>query len=85
VVVAVSVDRHQRTAHLSALGGAAATAGLGMAAHVAAIAEPDRSCAPAALGDGHPVESPAAGDDGGAWPANPHTDLLIFKAVGDDA
>jgi hypothetical protein len=85
VVVAASLDRHQRTAHLSALGGAAATAGLVMAAHVTAITpEPHMNRPAAASRDNRPATPPSAGDADGAGSVYPHTDLLIFEAVGGD-
>ena len=82
VVVAVSADSEQRVAHISALGGAAATAGLRTIRHVAVLA-PD-AATPVAATDPrrgrqgrHRANYPVAGAEP-AWIVDPHTELLIF-------
>ncbi len=76
VVIAVSVDAPQRVAHLSALGGAASTAGLRATGHVAVLAPAD-STANRRVGS---VEATPAADHAGPPAAfDLHTDLLIFE------
>lgn len=89
VVVAVSADPDQRMAHLGALGGAAATAGLRTIGHVAALTPgvPDAATPVAVTGTprgrrgGRHASRPAVGRDADGV-AHPHTDLLIFGVEG---
>ncbi|GAA0919847.1 hypothetical protein [Virgisporangium aurantiacum] len=79
LVIAVCVEGDQRVAHLTALGGAAAAAGLRPIRHVAAL-DPDSA----------PRSTPGVATHGTAMKSHrhshtvthPHTDLLIL-AVGD--
>jgi hypothetical protein len=93
VAVAVSADPDQRVAHLSALSGAAATAGLRTIGHVAVPTPgvPD-AATPVAVTNtppGHRAGPPTSGSAVGRNPhelAHPHTDLLIFgvERAGDE-
>jgi hypothetical protein len=89
LVAAVSTDTERRVAHLSALGGAAATAGLRTIGHVAVLDPelPDAATRSAVTGTprgrrgGQPANRPAEGRDADGV-AHPHTDLLIFGVEG---
>jgi hypothetical protein len=76
LVVVVRVDPTQRLAHLSALAGAAATAGLHIAGHVAVL--PAGTNATGHDDTAHDGYGPDHGPSLNA-PVSPHTDLLIFE------
>jgi hypothetical protein len=77
LVVAVRVDPTQRMAHLNALAGASATAGLHIVRHVAVLPP---GTLPAATHEDAAHDGCAPGHGPNAdHQVNPHTDLLIFE------
>jgi hypothetical protein len=85
LVVAVTGERQHRIAHLSALSGAASTAGLHIVAHVAVLT-PDEGAAtrqdgrPRPSGRDQRLTQYAVPDVAAATPPTTHTDLLILAA-----
>ena len=85
LVVAVSVEREQRVAHLSSLSGAASTAGLRVVDHIAVFDPADETATPVAI----PSRArrlarrrglPEAADAAAGAAQFPHTDLLVFTS-----
>jgi hypothetical protein len=91
LVAAVTGERHHRIAHLSALSGAASTAGLHIVHHVAVLAPDEGAATPPdgrprpARRDRHQIRY-AVADLAAAAPPSAHTDLLILtaEAAGDE-
>jgi hypothetical protein len=85
LVVAVTGEPEHRIAHLSALSGAAGTAGLHIVDHIAVLA-PDNDAAtspegqPRTSGRGQRRMQHAATDVAAAAPPTTHTDLLVLAA-----
>jgi diketogulonate reductase-like aldo/keto reductase len=78
LVIAASTEPEHRISHLSALGGAAATAGLHLIDHIAAI-DPD-TATPVAVPQ-RAMDRPHTPSDTACAlrPLAPHTDLLVFS------
>jgi hypothetical protein len=83
LVIAVSVEREHRVAHLSALSGAANTAELSIVDHIAAIDPDGETATSVAAAPRAKHRQRAAGRDiGAATSPVTHTDLLVFSTQG---